>query len=109
MTCQETQRKIMSFIDRRLSKAETQGFIEHVSSCSECMDELEINYIMTAAMRELDEGVEGETDFKKALLEELDERYEELELENERINLLLMAVFALMLVGLFVFFYWFFF
>lgn len=102
MTCQETQASIMAFIEDTLPKEDTIPFIDHVTSCSECMDELEVYYIMMSGMKELDQGVQGNTDFRQALLDELDERYEKIELENERSNLLLIVIFALMLITIIV-------
>ncbi len=107
MNCQETQANILHFIQRDLPQKDMIPFIDHVMSCSECMDELEIYYITAMAMQEIDEGETLTGDYRQALLNELDDRYEELEYENERSNLILMAVFAVMLVAFIAFFIWF--
>ena len=46
MNCQEAQSNIMNYINHNLSNEQTKEFIEHIYSCPNCQDELEINYIV---------------------------------------------------------------
>lgn len=55
MTCQEAQKNITPYIDNQLDLKEIEKFIDHVRSCQECKEELEIYYTLFTGMRLLDE------------------------------------------------------
>ena len=55
MTCLDTQRMIIRFINDDLSLEELELFLDHVNSCSECREELEVYYALITAMKQLDE------------------------------------------------------
>jgi hypothetical protein len=55
MTCKETQSRITPFIHDQLNLKEMEAFIEHVQSCKECREELEVYYALLTAMEQLDE------------------------------------------------------
>ena len=54
MDCKETRKNIYKFIGDELEGKELQSFIKHVTQCSECMDELAIQYLVTEGMQHLE-------------------------------------------------------
>ena len=46
MNCQNAQSMVLNFINNKLDKEETKEFIEHIRSCKDCWEELEIYYVM---------------------------------------------------------------
>ncbi len=94
MNCHEAQSHILHYIHHQLNKEETKAFIEHVRTCPDCRDELEINYIILVGMRQLDEGGLGATDFRKDLEEDLDWRYKEIVNEKYRRHAVRVSIIA---------------
>ena len=46
MKCEEALTKIEAYINHTLNGRELEEFLEHVTSCQECYDELETYYII---------------------------------------------------------------
>lgn len=84
MNCQEAQSNIMNYINHNLNNEQTREFIEHIRSCPDCQDELEINYIVMVGLQQLDDGEILSVDFRKKLKDEIDMRYEQAMKEEER-------------------------
>lgn len=63
MTCNKAQSLITPFINNKLSLKELEDFINHVSSCSVCREELEVYYALLTAMKQLDEDKNLSSDF----------------------------------------------
>lgn len=78
MTCMEAQRKITPFINDELSLKETEAFIDHVNSCSECREELEVYYALLTAMKQLDEDKILYDDFSMELSAKLERTQEKI-------------------------------
>lgn len=97
MNCQETQSNIMNYINHHLSNEQTKSFIEHIRSCPDCQDELEINYIVMVGLQQLDDGEILSVDFRKKLKEDIDLRYDMVMKEEERSHSLRVIVIALLL------------
>ena len=74
MNCQNAQSMVLNFINNKLDKEETKEFIEHIRSCKDCWEELEIYYVMLIGLKQLDEGEELAADFKEKLQNEVDSR-----------------------------------
>lgn len=55
MKCADALSKIDDYIANRLSSRELEEFLEHVKSCRECYDELEIHYIISVGTKYLEE------------------------------------------------------
>lgn len=55
MDCRTAQSKITPFIDNKLKLEELEEFINHVNSCKECHEELEVYYALLTAMKQLNE------------------------------------------------------
>ena len=84
MNCQNAQSMVLNFINNKLDKEETKEFIEHIRSCKDCWEELEIYYVMLIGLKQLDEGEELAADFKEKLQNEVDSRYLEIEKNSKR-------------------------
>lgn len=57
MKCEEALTKIEAYINHTLNGRELEEFLEHVTSCQECYDELETYYIISVGMRYLEEEI----------------------------------------------------
>lgn len=56
MTCMEAEKMVIHYIRDELSVAELEEFIEHIETCDNCMEELEINYMVDVGLKKLDEA-----------------------------------------------------
>ena len=71
MDCLEFQGKMIRYVNGELTFKEKEQFMEHVRSCDECRDELEIYYIILNSMRQMDEEVQLTDDFHGEYLAQL--------------------------------------
>jgi hypothetical protein len=55
MTCSKAQSLITLYIKDKLNLKELEEFIDHVNSCPDCREELEVYYALLTAMKQLDE------------------------------------------------------
>ncbi|MBD5470388.1 MAG: hypothetical protein HDR19_04560 [Lachnospiraceae bacterium] len=70
MDCKETQRCIHLFLKDELEgTAQEAEFVDHVRSCSECMEELTIEYLLSEGINRLENA--DEIDVQKELEEML--------------------------------------
>jgi hypothetical protein len=72
MTCSKAQSMITPFINNKLSLKDLESFIDHVSSCSVCREELEVYYALLTAMKQLDEDKNLSSDFGLELDQKLE-------------------------------------
>lgn len=72
MTCREAQSLITAFINDELDISELEVFVEHIRSCDECSEELEVYYALLTAMKQLDEDKNLSIDFRQELNDKLD-------------------------------------
>lgn len=84
MNCQETQSMILNYLNHNLDYETNKAFIEHIRSCSDCQDELEINYIVMTGMQQLDNDEVFTVDFRKELMDDLHRQYAQIEREEDR-------------------------
>lgn len=56
MDCKETDRLIPAFLKNELSGRELKGFMEHISGCDECREELSIQFLILEGMARLENG-----------------------------------------------------
>lgn len=106
MNCQNAQSMVLNFINNKLDKEETKEFIEHIRSCKDCWEELEIYYVMLIGLKQLDEGEELAADFKEKLQNEVDSRYLEIEKNSKRkyaAKIVIVLTIAAMLIWMFVY------
>lgn len=55
MTCREAEKMIVPYINDALTVDELDEFLEHVDSCDNCMEELEIHYMVDVGLKKLEE------------------------------------------------------
>lgn len=102
MTCMEAQALITPFINDELDRVTLEKFIDHVESCEECKEELEVYYALLTAMKQLDEDEEVSADFEKELANKINEAQDKI-LRAKLVHIRKRIVFFLMvvLIGLF--------
>ncbi len=69
MNCIEIQRLIVPFINDELNISQLEEFVHHVRSCPNCMEELEVYYVLLAGMKQLDEDRELSNNFNQDLMD----------------------------------------
>ncbi|NLC18665.1 MAG: hypothetical protein GX757_05495 [Clostridiales bacterium] len=72
MNCNCFQSMIVPFINDELTIKELEPFLDHVTGCQNCMEELEIYYTLLTAMRQLDEDKSLSGDYKRELMHRLE-------------------------------------
>lgn len=55
MTCIEAEKMVIPYIDDKLSLSELEEFMEHIKTCENCREELEIYYMVDVGLKKLDE------------------------------------------------------
>lgn len=55
MICREWQKMISGFLNNTLNNHELEGFIKHVQTCEDCYEELEIMFMLSIGLQELNE------------------------------------------------------
>ena len=50
MKCHDVQRMIQGFIEKRLTDEQLEAFLEHIASCRDCYDELEVYYMIRTGL-----------------------------------------------------------
>lgn len=101
MNCLEAQSKIIAYIDDKLEDQELKSFILHMQSCEDCMEELELHYILIVGSKQMDDGGNVTSDFLKELHGKLNAQLKKV---NKKENLFKKLTFAvgfvfLMIVG----------
>lgn len=71
LSCREAEKMVMPFIEERLDEQELEQFLDHISGCESCREELEIYYIVSLGLQQLDSGNAG-YDLAGALEDSLD-------------------------------------
>lgn len=71
MTCKETEKLVMPYINYRLGEKELESFLNHIRTCDSCKEELEIYYTVAVGLKQLDNGT-GAYDITGALEESLE-------------------------------------
>ncbi|AOZ96558.1 Putative zinc-finger [Butyrivibrio hungatei DSM 14810] len=56
MTCKDIEKLIPSFLDDDLDNKDLSEFISHIESCSECKEELTIQFLVKVGMKRLEDG-----------------------------------------------------
>ena len=72
MDCKRAMELMTQFINDRLDAEDVQAFLDHIDSCPECREELEVTYSLMTAMKQLDE----DTDLSDNYIEELNHKIE---------------------------------
>ena len=66
MTCMEAEKMVIPYINDQLSVTELEDFIEHIKTCENCREELEIYFTVDVGIRQLDQET-GTYNIKGAL------------------------------------------
>lgn len=56
MQCKDTEKMIPTFLRDELDSGELNRFIEHMDSCSECMEELSIQFLVSEGLERIESG-----------------------------------------------------
>lgn len=56
MDCKEVNKMIPDFLNNELNNRELKGFMEHISGCKECKEELSIQFLIQEGMASLENG-----------------------------------------------------
>ena len=70
MDCKKAMELMTQFINEQLDADDVQAFLDHIDSCPECREELEVTYSLMTAMKQLDE----DTDLSDNYIEELNQK-----------------------------------
>lgn len=79
MDCKCAQHAIMPYIEQRLSDAELEEFLEHVSGCETCTEELEVYFTIYYALAKLDQNDSVSFDIKQLLKDSIEKSEEHLQ------------------------------
>lgn len=71
MTCKETEKMVMPYINGKLDEEELAAFMKHVETCRSCREELDIYYTVMLGLKQLDHGT-GAYDIQRTLEESLE-------------------------------------
>ncbi|MGL5436662.1 MAG: zf-HC2 domain-containing protein [Lachnospiraceae bacterium] len=71
LNCKDAEKMVLSYINYQLEEMELEAFLNHIKTCHSCKEELEIYYMATYGLRQLDSGT-GFYDITGALEESLD-------------------------------------
>lgn len=72
MTCMEAEKMVIPYINDKLSVTELEDFMEHIETCENCREELEIHYMVDVGLKKLDEA-DGTYDIVGDLKRKLEE------------------------------------
>lgn len=56
MNCKDLEKRIPSFLQDELDGSKLEEFVEHVESCSECKEELSIQFLVAEGLERLEGG-----------------------------------------------------
>ena len=70
MICAEAEKLIVPYMEDKLSVTELEDFIEHIETCKNCREELEIHYMVDVGLKKLDQA-DGNFDIVGALKRKL--------------------------------------
>ena len=56
MTCVEAEKMVVPYMKDELSPTELEDFLDHIHTCENCREELEIHYMVDVGLKKLDEA-----------------------------------------------------
>ena len=56
MNCKDAEKKIPYFLQDELDGSKLKEFVEHIDACSECKEELSIQFLVAEGLERLEEG-----------------------------------------------------
>ena len=99
MNCRAAEGMVNRYINHTLNIDELEEFLEHISTCSSCYDELETYFIVHEAMQQLDEEQE-ETAFDLKQLLEQDIKKSRRYIRKKKASRFFAGFFVCVLIGL---------
>lgn len=72
MDCKKAQSLVTAYVKRQLDDEETEEFIDHITHCQECHEELEIYFTIHFALQKLDEEQDVSYNIKQMLEDDLE-------------------------------------
>ncbi|MGN0354055.1 MAG: anti-sigma factor family protein [Muricoprocola sp.] len=102
MDCKRAQHAIMPYIEQRLSDAELEEFLEHVSQCETCREELEVYFTIYYALAKLDQDDSVSFDIKQVLKDSIEKSEEHLQYVSSKkfVERVLLVIFGIV-IGIF--------
>ncbi|MCI7795377.1 MAG: zf-HC2 domain-containing protein [Lachnospiraceae bacterium] len=102
MTCMEAEKMVIPYINDKLPVSELEDFIEHIESCENCREELEIHYMVDVGLKKLDDDdatydIVGDLKRKLEDSARLIRRYAALEVTRYAVNTLMSMAMIVML------------
>lgn len=80
MNCKDIDKMIPAFLNKELSGRELNDFMEHISKCPECKEELSIQFLVLEGMASLQDG--STFDLQKKLDKQLEEARRKLKIRK---------------------------
>ena len=77
MTCVEAEKMVVPYMKDELSPTELEDFLDHIHTCENCREELEIHYMVDVGLKKLDE-TDGTYDIVGDLKRKVAESYRSL-------------------------------
>ena len=106
MNCKEFEKMIPDFIEEKLEYRHLESFVKHAEQCPECMEELNIQFLVSEGMARLALG--GAFDLKKELDCRMENALRTLKRRNAvmqfRVSFEMLGLLALMLIIYILFF-----
>lgn len=104
MNCKKAQDMITPFINNKLSMKDMEEFLDHVNSCSNCREELEVYYTLLVAMKQLDEDRNVSGNYSLKLSEKMEKACEKVihakyTYYRKKVMLILTMIFLAILFG----------
>lgn len=82
MNCLEAQGMIMKYINDELSGPQLENFLNHIDNCPDCREELEIYYILTKGMKQLDDDYVTTYNFHDAFEKDLEKSKKDMDISS---------------------------
>lgn len=82
MKCLEAQGLIMKYVNDELSGPQLESFLEHIDICPDCREELEIYYILTKGMKQLDNDFVDTYNFHEAFEKHLEKSKKDMDISS---------------------------
>ena len=89
MTCQEAEKLVTPYIQGDLDGSQLEEFLEHIETCENCQEELEIYFTVDYGIRQLDSDADNYN-----IKGEMEERLAESRIQVQRRRLLFIARYA---------------
>ena len=102
MNCLKAQGLVMKYINNELSGSELEDFLKHIDRCSDCREELEIYYILTTGMNQLDNDYVDTYNFYEAFEKQLDRSRKDIDISSRGylVKIILFDIIILLMAAL---------